>query len=43
MTHVCLDVDDCIAKIRKFKKEKAAVSLAYCGNVVELWCVFMFS
>jgi urocanate hydratase len=31
------NLDDCIARIKRAKQEKKAVSLGYLGNVVDLW------
>jgi urocanate hydratase len=31
------DLDDCIARIKRAKQDKEAVSLGYLGNVVDLW------
>ena len=37
LTEVCSDLDDCIARIRKYRASKTAVSIGYHGNVVDLW------
>ncbi|KAI0214945.1 Urocanate hydratase [Lamellibrachia satsuma] len=31
------DLDDVINRIRKYRRERKAVSIGYCGNVVDLW------
>ncbi|EDV23720.1 uncharacterized protein TRIADDRAFT_36098 [Trichoplax adhaerens] len=37
VTTVCTSLEDCIARIREYKKKGEAVSIGFHGNVVTLW------
>eukprot|EP01120_Amphizonella_sp_Union-15-10_P013250 TRINITY_DN6129_c0_g1_i5.p1 TRINITY_DN6129_c0_g1~~TRINITY_DN6129_c0_g1_i5.p1 ORF type:complete len:375 (+),score=91.09 TRINITY_DN6129_c0_g1_i5:42-1127(+) len=37
VTHVVKDLDECISKIKEFRSSKETTSIAYVGNVVDLW------